>query len=640
MSERHTFEGFDLDAEKKILWRDGEIVPLPPKAVEMLIVLLKNRGEVVTKDELLGEVWGETFVEESVLTNNVYLLRKMLKDKAGVENLIQTVPRRGYRFGTKVENDNGECVLEHHVFEQTLIEEIPVEKIEPANEISEPRALPPSPKKFPAKILLAAFAVFLIGGFAFWYWNKSAENFAGKKIESIAVLPLENPRGTDEADKSLAVGMTDALIMQLGRSEKIVVRPLSSVLKIAEEEFDPLAAGKKMAVDAIIVWNLQKSGNRWRVTARLLRVADGKQIWNEVFEEDERDIFKIQDAVSNKAATSLIANLSNREIQFMQSRSTADSRAYEAYLRGRYHWNKRNFEGFTKAQDFFEQAVTIDPKFAEAHAGLADVHLGFYDYGYKKSDESIPPALNAVHNALKLDSSLSDAYSTLGSIEFLYEKNWAKTQENFKKAIELAPNNATTRMRYGWLLSVVGKFEEGLSELKRAENLDPTSRIGQTNIAYNLLVSRRFDEAEAQLNEIVRTNSDFSLPHWYLGTLYFEQGKRRESLEQYFRAFEIDEGGSQIVSRIKELRKTEDEGKILKIWREELEKRYAEKYFPPTNISLVAALEKNRDKTLFWLKEAEKIKDPWLLQIIYDGEYRFLQNDAEFQSILNKISFR
>ena len=640
--KRREFEGFSLDVEKKILWRSGEIVPLPPKAVEMLIVLIKNRGEVVSKNELLEAVWGETFVEESVLSNNVYLLRKTLNDLAGAKNLIQTVPRRGYRFGSKELEKDSEFVLEHHVFEQTLIEEIPAEKIEKTIESAQPLALPSAPKRFPARLVFAALTlVLLTGGFAFWYWNDRAETSIVKtQIESIAVLPLENLIGGGEEDKSLAIGLTDALIMQLGKSEKIVVRPLSSVMRIASKEPDAIAAGKTLTVDAVIVWSLQKTGNRLRITARLLRVADGKQLWNEVFEENENDIFKIQDAVSNRAANSLTANLKSREIQKISERGTDNNQAYEAYLRGRYHWNKRDFEGFSKAQSFFEQAATLDAKFAEAQAGLADVHLGFYDYGYKKAEDSIPLALNAVNNALKLNPTLADAYSTVGSIEFLHNKNWLKTEENFKKAIELAPNDPTPHLRYGWMLSVTGKFEEGLRELKTAEKLDPTSRIGQTNIAYNLLVSKRLAEAEAKLIEIVRLEPDFSLPYWYLGTLYFEQGKRQESLDQYLKAFEIDEGDSELVSRIKKLRASENETKLLKTWRETLEKRYTEKYFPPTNVALVAALEKNREKTLFWLKEAEKVKDPWLLQIVYDGEYRFLQNDAEFQSILNKINFQ
>ncbi len=247
--------------------------------------------------------------------------------------------------------------------------------------------------------------------------------------------------------------------------------------------------------------------------------------------------------------------------------------------------------------------------------------------------------MNAVNRALKLDPNHSDAYSTLASIEFLHNKNWKATEENFKRSIGLAPNNPTTRLRYGWMLSVVGRFEEGLTELEIAEKLDPVSRIGQTNIAYNFLVSRRLEEAEAKLKNVIKIHSDFSLPYWYLGTLYFEQGKRKESLEQYFKAFELDEGNSELITKIKDLRKTQNESAVLKVWLEALETRYAKSYFPPTNISLVAALAKNRAKTLYWLKESEKVKDPWLLQITYDGEYRFLAGDVEFEQILKELKY-
>jgi DNA-binding winged helix-turn-helix (wHTH) protein/TolB-like protein/Tfp pilus assembly protein PilF len=642
----YDFGRFRLDVSAGQLFVGNESVKIAPKVFQCLVLLVESEGRIVSREEFFTQIWAETFVEDSSLSFTISQLRKTLAEYDEQTKYIETVPRRGFRFQAEIRKSglpehlavrNGPMVLERESIEEVWIEESDADvsaQIPPAD----PGRLLPGKKQNSVKFFLGFAAVtlifaVLIGGF---YWRNSGQNSG--TVKSIAVLPL-NELDKDDRDKSLSVGLTDALITQLGKSERLLVRPLNSVLSVSKDDPEALSVGKKLRVDAVLEWSSQKIGDRLRITARLLQVSDGKQLWSETFEEKENDIFKIQDAVSIRVANLLVANLTKREREIIHTRKTLNNEAYEAYLRGRYHWNKRDFEGFTKAQSFFEQAATLDPKFADAHAGLADVQLGFYDYGYKKADETIPKALNAVNRSLQLDPNHSDAYSTLASIEFLYNKNWKATEENFKRSIELAPNNPTTRLRYGWMLSVVGRFEEGLKELEIADKLDPVSRIGQTNIAYNHLVSKRFDEAEAKLKNVIRIHSDFSLPYWYLGTLYFEQEKKQESLEQYFKAFELDEGNSALINKIKELRTTTDEAEVLEFWREELEKRYAENYFPPTNIALVAALEKNREKTLYWLQESEKVRDPWLLQIIYDGEYRFLQGDAEFERILKQVRF-
>ena len=647
-NELYEFGVFRLDTDNEQLFVADHSVKIAPKVLKCLILLVLANGRIVSKDEFFNLVWTDTFVEDSSLSYTISQLRKLLAEYDSETIYIETVPRRGFRFQADIQKigqqslaaSGGQVVLERQQIEEVWIEEIE----DSGNDLTKIphqniKQLPGVQNGKSRKLTIAAAAtvlIFLTIG-AVWYYRAKDEN--SNSIKSIAVLPLSS---LDEngGDKSLSIGLTDALITQLGKSERLFVRPLNSVLSIQKDDADAISIGKKLKVDAVLEWSSQNIENRLRITARLLQVSDGKQLWSETFEENESDIFKIQDAVSIRAANSLIANLTKRETEIIHARNTTSNEAYEAYLRGRFYWNKRDFEGFTKAQSFFEQAVTLDPKFADAHAGLADIHLGFYDYGYKKADETIPKALSAVNHALQLDPNHSDAYSTLASIEFLYNKNWKATEQNFKRSIELAPNNATTRLRYGWMLSVIGRFEDGLRELEIAEKLDPVSRIGQTNIAYNLLVSKRYDEAEAKLNDVIKIHSDFSLPYWYLATLYFEQGKRIESLEQYCIAFELDEGKSTLTGKIKQLRTTNNESEVLKFWREALESRYRAQYFPPSNIALVAALEKNRERTLYWLKESEKVKDPWLLQIIYDGEYRFLSGDTEFEKILGSLKLK
>lgn len=613
----------------------GETVKLAPKVYQALVFLIENRERVVSKDEIFEAVWPDTFVEDNALSYTISQLRKALAAYEPETKFIETVPRRGFRFAGNVTKQAGLVRAEGRVIERQTVEEIWIEEIDESNFERQPLALsdgrPNRVNRYLGAALVACIAIMSVSGVLFVGLKPDAP-----KVRSIAVIPLDDISGTG-IDRSLLVGMTFALISQLGRSADLAVRPLSSTLTAASANEDAIEIGKKLGVDTVVEWNIQSVEGKFRVNARLVSVADGRQLWNESFDYSETDVFKVQDAVSELTAKALIANLPDAENKRLHLRPTESNEAYQAYLRGRFHWGQRTREGFTKAQELFEQAVALDPKFAVAHAGLADVHLGFFDYGFKPAAGSVPFALAAVNRALQLDPQLSEAYSTQASIEFLHNRNWLATEANLKRAIELSPNDPTPKLRFGWMLTVMGKTDEGLELLLTAEKLDPTSNIGQANIAYNLMVSGKIDEAETRLQKLKTNAPNFSLANWYLATVYFLQNNAEESLEEYFTAFSIDEGNSEQIDKVRAAMKRSSRDAALRIWREDLEKQYEQKYFPPSNIALVAALAKDRDQTIKWLREADRVRDPWFLQILHDPEYRFLQGDPEFDQLLTSL---
>ncbi len=637
----YVFGGFSLDVSSGFLTHSGQPVRLAPKVYQTLVFLIENRDRIISKDEIFEAVWPNTFVEDNALSYTISQLRKSLAAFEPETTFIETVPRRGFRFvadvrevetGLSAQHASG-LVVEKQTVEETWIEEINDEHI------SRPQlALPSSAgnalNRYLAVGLVALIAMVTLG--AVWVMTRETNSTS---IRTVAVVPLENLSGT-EIDRSILLGMTYALISQLGRSGDLAVRPLSSTISASTPGADPLAIGKKLGVDTIVEWNLQRIDGQFRINARLIDVADGRQLWNESFSYSETDLFRVQDAVSDMTARSLIANISVAESSRLHKRPTENNDAYQAYLHGRYHWNHRTLEGFHAARGFFEQAVSLDPQFAEAHNGLADVHLGYYDYGYKPASESIPFAIASVNQAMQLDPSLSEAYSTLASIEFLYNRNWKATEANFKRAIELSPNDPTPRLRFGWMLSVAGRSEEGLKQLLAAEKLDPTSNIGQANIAYNLMVSGDLAEAETRLLKLKTNAPNFSLANWYLATVYFLQNRPDESFEEYFTAFSIDEGNSAQIEKVRAAMVNGSRADALRVWRQDLEKRYSQGYFPPSNIALVAALGKDREPTIKWLREAERLRDPWLLQVLHDPEYRFLKGDPDFDQLLSSLSFK
>lgn len=635
------FVGFRLDVDSRVLWSGDTLIELPPRAIDVLCVLTDRPGEVVSKRDLIDTVWQGSCVEDSNLTHQIYELRKAFKENGCEVDLIQTIPRRGYRFVGKIEEsfDGGqEVVLERKIRTQAMIAEID------APRATERLALPPrrSRSLLPAIIAVAAAAILIaIAGYALIYSRQGSPSLGSPSlaVRSLAVMPLQE-LGDTKADRSVLLGMTYALIAQLGSSPDLAVRPLSSSLAASAAAPDPIGLGKRLGVESVVEWYLQTSGGRSRVNVRLIQVEDGRQLWSESFDFDESDMFKVQEAIANRTAESLIANLTPTKDPHRRERPTQNNDAYQAYLRGRYHWNQRTREGFETARGLFEQAIALDPKFAQAHAGLADVHLGLYDYGYLPAERSIPLATASVNKALELSPDLSEAFSTLASIEFLYNKNWSATEQNFNRAIQLAPNDPTPRLRYGWMLSVAGRSEAGLAQLMEAEKLDPTSNIVQANIAYNLMISGRLTEAEDRLLKLKNNAPNFSLTHWYLGTVYFLQDKPEQSLNEYFTAYSIDQGSSDQVARVRAMIDRGEREAAFRTWREDLEKLYAKSYFPPSNIALVAALAKDRERTMRWLRESEKIRDPWMLQILHDPEYQFLKGEPEFDAMLDKMRYQ
>lgn len=630
----YEFGQFRLDLASGVLSHCGKSVKLAPKVYQALTLLVQNSHRVVSKEEFFTELWPDTFVEDNALSYTISQLRKTLAEHEE-GTLIETIPKRGFRFVGNLKSEKALETVGRGYIERETIEELWIEEIDDHPLEGKQLALGNVERHRRSSTLMIASVCLLaaICVAAGWYVYRTPQ---ANKAHSVAVLPVEDI-SKDGIDRSLLLGMTYALILQLGRSDDLVIRPLNSTLSAMGTGVEPLEVGKKLGVDSIIEWNLQLVDGRYRVNAQLIRVSDGRQLWKESIDHSESDIFKVQDAFADLISRSLIANLSDVESRRLHMRPTENNDAYQAYLRGRFHWNQRTLDGFTKAQGLFEQAIALDPKFAQAFAGLADVHLGFYDYGIKRATDSIPNALTAVEQALLLDPELAEAYSTRASIEFLHNRNWTATEAAFRRAIELSPNDPTPRLRYGWMLSVVGKTPEALEQLTIAEKLDPTSAIVQTNLAYCLMVSGRLAEAEERLLWVKRNAANFSVPRWYLGTIYFLNGRKDESLEEYLSAFAIDDGNSVQADKVRILIAKGSREVAFRTWREDLETRYAKQYFPPTNIALVAALAKDRKQTIRWLEEADRLRDPWLLQIVHDPEYSFLKGDPQFDAILRSL---
>jgi len=478
----YSFGPFELDPVQRLLLRRGKPVPLAPKAVETLLFLVEHSGRLVDKEELMKRVWPDTFVEEGNLTTNIHLLRKVLGKGSKGQEYIETIPRRGYRFTAEVKENLTES------------EDLPIQAAaKPEGVIQEKREPPPTveaqagagvrpeiagasapgmdeaqrigPKAgLRARPLTQAVAagITLVGLVMVWTHFRPRRGLGPSEVKagvrSIAVLPLK-PLNSDPNDEYLGLGMADALINSLGGLHQVVVRPVGAVRKYANTEQDPLIAGRELKVDTVLEGSIQRLHDRTRVTVRALRVDDGVQLWGGEFDAKFSDVFAVEDSISKRVAGALALELNDDEQRRLSRRYTGNSEAYELYLRGRYFWNKGSGEGFKKGVGYFEQAIQMDPKFALAYSGLADSYIlmGSYSHGQIPPREAMSKARAAAERALAIDDTLAEAHASLAFVKLNYDWDWPGVEREFRRALELGPNDARTHHWYSNYLMAMSR---------------------------------------------------------------------------------------------------------------------------------------------------------------------------------------
>lgn len=522
MPDKHStifeFENFRLDARQPSLWLGGELVSVAPKALEILVLLIKKNGEIVSREELLEKVWEDTFVEEANITYTVSLLRKALGEK----KLIQTVPKRGYRFTAEIRKP--EEVQEEEA------NAIPSKKGESI------KSFPIAAAKKKRSLILAFVSVLSLiffTGFGFYFWQSGdSQNISATKrnIKTLAVLPFRNL--TDGEDNALALGLTDSLISRLGSLRHFTIRPLSAVENFAKSQKDALEFGEELNCDAVLVGTFQTAENRLRVNVKLLDVRDGTQIWTTEFTGNEDDIFLVQSNLARQVASSLLEKLTESDEKLLGKKHTEDPEAYRAYLRGRTIFLSRKKEAFQETLDEYQKAISLDPTFALAYAGVADLfsRLGNSLNG-ADSDDAYKKAESFAKKALELDGDLTDAHASLGLIKRLHDWDWETAEKEYKRAIELDPNNTNALVWYAQLLSILGKHDAALAAVNRAIEIDPITP-STTSVLFPILESRGdLDEGLQKAEQAYLFDKESIVARRAYATFLYHRGKYAEVIE-------------------------------------------------------------------------------------------------------------
>ena len=486
------FGMFQVNPHERVLLQDGHPVSLTPKALETLLVLLKHHGHVVSKAELLGAVWPDTFVEEGVLAQNILTLRKALGNPDWIEN----VPRRGYRFSAPV------------TLATTGTESAPAPRLKRGAWVL-------------GMLLVVALA---LGGIVAFRLVRPRPLATVPHIRSLAVLPFQS---ISHEPSYLGLGLADVLINRMGTLAQIAVRPISSVRKFAEAAPDPLAAGRELGVDLVLDGNIQREGDRVRVTVQLHQMTDGAALWSGKFDQKSGDLFALEDSIAGQVADGLLLNLTAGERSRLLKRYTGNSEAWQAYLRGRYFWNRRTPEAHQKAIQEFEQATRIDPRYALAYAGLADAYLllGSTPNHLLSRADAMAKGRSAALKAIELDGDLAEAHTSLAFILMHYDWKWADAEKEFQRALALNPSYATAYQWHAFNLLVTGRPDAAVQELKKAQALDPLSLIISADLAETYNYVGRPSQAEAEARRVLDLDPTFMQARCWLA--YALTGERR-----------------------------------------------------------------------------------------------------------------
>jgi len=461
-----------------------------------------------------------------------------------------------------------------------------------------------------------------------------------ESIKSVAVLPFQPLVPTDR-DASLELGMADTLITRLSCIRGLIMRPLSAVRKYADFNQDAQLAGRELGVDSVLEGSLQHSGNKVRVTVRLLNVSNGASLWAGTFDDEMTDIFALQDAISERVVQALALELSTDDRMRLTKRFTESTKAYRLYLNGRYYWWKSSPEEYSKSRDYFHRAVEEDPSYALGYCGLNSFYGFGAAWGLLPPDEGWPKAEWAVTRALELDDSLAEAHLGLAALKMVYYLDWVGSEKEAKRAIELNPGFDEIHYMYSFYLLAVGRFDESIAEGKRALACNPFSvRISQ-HLGQSFYCARMYDEAIRQFAKTLQLDSNYLSAHESLGDAYEQKAQYHEAVAHWNKAM-ILAGDEDLAATLSSVyAKDGFSSAVRAVATKRLERLKHRKdngeYIPEMNFARAHLRAGDRVQALQYLKLACDERNVYSLMIGSDPIYDPLRTEQRFIRLLQRM---
>ena len=609
----------------------GLRIRLQEQPFQVLAMLLEKPGELVTREELRKKLWSQTVVDfDHGLNKAINKIRDALGDSAENPRFVETVARRGYRFLADVTPIDTVADVRPGPETEGLIPPADFRRVEVADV-----GVPP---KRPYRLRAwtrAGFGLALVLA-ASLSWILYSQSQSSSKIHSLAVLPLESLSG-DASQDYFADGMTDALIADLGQigALRVISRTSAMAYKRVHRPLSEIA--RELKVEAVVEGTVLRSGERVRITAQLIQVPNEKHLWAQSYEGDLQDTLALQNSVAHAIAKQIQVTLNSQEEAALTKSKKVNPEAYEAYLKGRYFWNKRTREGLVKATDYFHHSIDTDPYYAAAYSGLADSYAlsGDWEYGILSPQDALPRARAAATKALALDDNLSEAHTSLAFILDLYDWGWASAEKEYKRALALNPGYATAHHWYAWHLIVMGRNGDGIAELKKAESLDPFSLIISADLADALCIAHLYDDSVQQSQKALEMDPHFAVAHYQLGQALEQTHKHDEAIAEFRRAIELSGGNTTFESNLANAYavagRKEEAMKIVK----DLERRQSQDSSTDASIALIYVGLGDNDQAMVWLNKAyqARFNPSILMRPVFDP----LRSDPRFQDLLHRI---
>jgi TolB-like protein/DNA-binding winged helix-turn-helix (wHTH) protein/Tfp pilus assembly protein PilF len=544
------FGVFELDLRAGELRKRGLKLPLQGQPIQILIMLTERAGELVTREELRQKLWSaDTYVDfEQGLNAAVKRLRSTLNDSADNPRFVETLPRRGYRFIAPVDVVD----VSQAIVNAAAASDPPPLIVPDSVDVSRQAA----PRKHFVRPALVGLALLLI--IALTAWRLHPWNRPSPIIQSLAVLPLENLSG-DASQDYFSDGMTDELITQLGQISELRVISRTSMMNYRGARKPLPQIARELNVDAMVEGTVLRSGSRVRITAQLILASSDKHLWANSYEGELRDTLALQSDVARAIAGQIRAKLNPQEDAGLRKARPVNPEAFEAYLKGRYFWNKRTGDGLMKAVEYFNTALEKDSAYAPAYAGLADSYalMGDWEYGVLAPKEAFPKAKAAATRALQLDDTLGEAHTSLAFCLDVFDWAWDSAEKEFKRAIELSPDYATAHDWYAWHLIMQGRKTEAIAEMKKAESFDPLSLIVSADMADILLIARLLDESMRQSQRTIEMAPEFPVAHYQLAQAFAQKQRYGEAIAELQKAIALSGGNQTFKSTLAYVKHTE-----------------------------------------------------------------------------------
>jgi len=463
------------------------------------------------------------------------------------------------------------------------------------------------------------------------------QTFAEKPHPSIAVLPFTN-LSADPEQEYFCDGMAEEIINALTHVEGLRVVARTSAFVFRNKKEDIREIGKKLDVETLLEGSVRKAGNKLRISAQLINVADGYHLWSERYDREMEDVFTIQDEISLAIVDRLKVKLLKEEKAKIVKRYTDNVEVYNLYLEGRYYWNKRTPEGLNKAIKNFERVIEMDQGYALAYAGLADCYGMLVQALVLPPKDLFPKAKVAARKALEIDETLAEAHASLAFVNWHYDWDWVNAEREFKRAIELNPNYATAHQWYAMFLSQFGRLAEAISEIKIAQELDPLSSIITLASAWIPFLARQFDQTIKQCRKVLDRDPNFFLAHFLLGMVYEQRDMFVEAIEEYLKVESFfNVLNTEDVELLRETYAIKGWKGYLKMHLDILIQQSKKSYVPPYYIAADNLRLGDKNQAFKWLEKAYQERDKELCDIKMDPTFDSLRSDPRYKALLKKM---